>query len=245
MISVPTMAQGNRTATRRLLVAAASDLRFALDSLIVVFNKEHEGRIDVTYGSSGKLTEQILNGAPFDIFFSADLSYPEILREKNKTASEIFPYAKGHLVLWSKRMDPSVDGIKMLTNPSVRKIAIANPQHAPYGKRAVECLEFYKLTESTRGKIVLGDNVSQTAQFVSTGAADVGIIALSLALSPNMKREKGKYFVIPQESYSPLVQGMVITSKGKGNSLAGEFFNYIKTDSAAVVLEHFGFLRNF
>jgi molybdate transport system substrate-binding protein len=225
----------------RLLIAAASDLKFTLDSVIYVFSKTNIGKIDVTYGSSGKLTEQIINGAPFDIFFSADILYPERLLKEKKTSSQIYHYATGRLVIWSKKIDPTKNGMKSLLDPAIKKIAIANPLHAPYGKRAVECINHSELSELVKSKLVYGENISQTAHFASTGAADAAIIALSLALSPNMKRENGKYFIIPQETHQPLVQGVVITSQGKKNNLARAFFDFLKTMEASAILMHYGF----
>lgn len=228
-------------AQSKLLIAAASDLKFTLDSVIHVFSKTNNGKIDVTYGSSGKLTEQIINGAPFDMFFSADILYPERLKQQKKTSSEIYHYATGRLVIWSKKIDPSKNGMQSLADPVIKKIAIANPLHAPYGKRAVESLKFYKLFESLSTKLVYGENISQTAQFASTGAADIGIVALSLALSPNMKNEGGKYFMIPEESHQPLIQGAAITIHGKDNSLATTFFEFIKSKEAIEIFSHYGF----
>lgn len=225
----------------KLLIAAASDLKFTLDSVIHVFSRTNNGKIDVTYGSSGKLTEQIINGAPFDIFFSADILYPERLKQQKKTSSEIYHYATGRLVIWSKKINPQKNGMESLMDPAVKKIGIANPLHAPYGKRAVESLKSYKLFESIKSKLVYGENISQTAQFASTGAADIGVIALSLALSPNMKRENGKYFLIPDESHEPLIQGVVITTHGNGNQLASTFFEFLKTKEAVAILTHYGF----
>jgi molybdate transport system substrate-binding protein len=235
---------GTSAAQDKILVAAASDLKFALDSLVAQFHKlDKKSTVDVVYGASGKLSEQIIHGAPFDLFLSADISYPRNLKEQGKTSSEVYPYAKGHIVIWSKKIDPSQSQMRSLTNPSIRKIAIANPQHAPYGKRAVESLEHYKLFEAVRDKLVYGENISQTAQFISTGAADIGIIALSLALSPNMKVEHARYYLIPEESHRPLIQGAVITAHGKGSKLAAVFFDYKKTDAAMAVFEHFGLSR--
>jgi molybdate transport system substrate-binding protein len=226
-------------AQEKILVAAASDLKFALDSVIVEFNSTHKGKVEVTYGSSGKLSEQIANGAPFDVFFSADISYPEKLNERGKTASAVYKYGKGRIVIWSKKIDPAKTEMNSLFDASIKKIAVANPLHAPYGKRAMESIEYYKL--SIKDKLVYGENISQTAQFVSTGAADIGIIALSLALSPNMTKEKGKYFLIPELSHQPLIQGAVITVNARNKKLAIEFFEYIKTDSAKSILKFFGF----
>lgn len=242
-IALSACAWVHASAQDRILIAAASDLKFALDSLVSKFKERNSGKVEVTYGSSGKLTEQTLSGAPFDIFFAADISFPKKLKDAGKVSSDIYEYARGHLVVWSKKIDPSIAQMRSLRGSSVRKIAIANPQHAPYGKRAVESLNHYGLYESIQGKLVYGENISQAAQFVSAGAADIGIIALSLALSPNMKRENGKYFLIPEESHQPLIQGVVITDRAKDNELASAFFLYVKSDAAIEILNYFGFSR--
>ena len=172
--------------SNKILIAAASDMKFALDSIVTVFKKTHAGNVDITYGSSGKLFEQISNGAPFDIFFSADINYPKQLHKKDLTTSEVYAYGVGRIVLWSKKVDPNTEGMKSLLSPTIKKVAIANPAHAPYGKRAAEALNDYNVSESVKGKLVFGENISQTAQFITTGAADIGIVALSLAVSPTM-----------------------------------------------------------
>lgn len=224
----------------KILVAAASDLRFAMDSVISAFTQVNPGEVEITYGSSGKLCEQIINGAPFDIFFSADISYPEKLKQAHQTASDIYEYGKGRIVIWSKRIDAEHKAEKALLEPGIQKIAIANPAHAPYGKRAMESLEYFKLLGKIKPKLVYGENISQTAHFVSTGAADIGIIALSLALSPPMKEEKGNYYLIPESSHQPLIQGAVITEHGKENKLAASFFSFIKSATAIAILKHYG-----
>jgi molybdate transport system substrate-binding protein len=224
-------------------IAAASDLKFALDSVIASFQKHHDVKVDVTYGSSGKLSEQIAHGAPFDIFFSADIAYPEGLKTQKKTSSEVYPYAKGRIVLWSKKHDVSKQGMKIFNDPAISKIAIANPKHAPYGKRALEALEFYKIARQIENKFVYGENISQAAQFVSSGAADIGIIALSLALSPNMKSHGGNFYLIPEDSHQPLIQGAVVTTHGKENKTAISFFNFIQTREAIAILSKYGFTK--
>jgi len=235
--------QGHAQAQHKILVAAASDLKFALDSVAAVFKQQHPGTVDITYGSSGKLSEQISNSAPFDVFFSADVTYPQQLKGKKLTASDIYIYGKGRIVLWSKKVDPNKDGVNTLLSSSILKIAIANPQHAPYGKRAEEALAYYKLTDRVKPKLVYGENISQTAQFVTTGAADAGIVALSLALSPNMLKEQGKYFLIPEASHQPLEQGAVIVKHGQGNDYAKIFLEFVKSNAANNILHHFGFTR--
>lgn len=228
---------------RKILIAAASDLKFALDSVIVAFNRTNKGAVDVSYGSSGKLYEQIANGAPFHIFFSADIGYPRQLKEKGFASSEIYPYGIGRLVLWSKKLDPAVEGLNALLSPSIRHVAIANPAHAPYGKRAQEAMTHYKVLDAVKSKLVFGENISQTAQFVTSGAADIGIVALSLALSPNMQKEGGKYYLIPETSHQPLEQGVVITRNGDGNTLAKAFMEFVKSETAQSILNHFGFVK--
>ena len=227
-----------------ILIAAASDLKFALDSMSTAFSRNNPGSIRITYGSSGKLFEQISNGAPFDIFFSADITYPAQLKEKGLGDSEVYAYGVGRIVLWSKRIDPRDEKMEALLLPSIKKIAIANPEHAPYGKRARESLTYYDLFKKVEGKLVFGENISQTAQFVTTGAADMGIIALSLALSPAMKKQHGYYYLIPESSHEPLVQGCIITRHGTQNEIAQSFFSFVKSKTATDILLHFGFTRS-
>jgi molybdate transport system substrate-binding protein len=221
-------------------VAAASDLKFALDSIIGNFEKSHRSiSVIPSYGSSGKLAEQIMNGAPFQIFFSADISYPEKVRAKGLASSSAFTYGYGKIVLWSR--DSSVkSGIEYLRNKALKNIAIANPLHAPYGKRAEEALKYYKLYDLSKQKIVMGENVSQAAQFVYGGAAEVGIIALSLAVSPSMKAVKGYYYVIPQESYTPLQQAYILLGSETTKEV-NLFHQFMQSQQAKSILLHFGF----
>lgn len=226
----------------KVLIAAASDLKYALDSIVMAFRKSHpQSNIEVTYGSSGKLFEQIQHSAPFDLFFSADIEYPRQLKAKNMISSDVIPYGIGRIVIWSKKIDPTVNKMNSLLDKSINKIAIANPLHAPYGKRAEESLKYYKLLTTITPKLVYGENISQTAQFVTTGAADAGIVALSLALSPAMKSEGGKYYLIPESSHQPLEQGFVILNHGSKNPDAGSFRDFMLTVKAKGILSYFGF----
>jgi molybdate transport system substrate-binding protein len=221
-------------------VAAAADLRYAMDEIIKTYKSEKLGiTIDVIYGSSGNLYQQISNNAPFDIFFSADNSYPLKLYEQNLTIEKPVIYAIGHLVLWSKTMDVS-KGIGLLKYPEVKKIAIANPDFAPYGKRAVECLKYYKIYDQVKDKIVKGDNVSQAAQFVLSGNADAGLIALSLALSPGMSG-KGNYFNLYSKSYSRAEQSYVVLKTGKIKEQIPLFVKFLKTKKVKEIFGKFGF----
>lgn len=227
-----------------VLIAAASDLKFAMDSVVAVFKGSHPNlRIDVTYGSSGKLYEQISHSAPFDLFFSADIEYPLNLKKKGMAISEVFTYGFGRLVIWSHLMDPNQDGINSLLNKSIRKIAIANPTHAPYGRRAQEALQYYHVYEKVKSKLVYGENISQAAQFVTAGAADAGILALSLALSPTMKKKKGNYYVIPENAHKPLDQGFVVLRNAQHNQHAMDFKEFMLTPEAREILHYYGFAK--
>lgn len=227
-----------------ILIAAASDLKFALDSAVAVFKKANPGaRIEVTYGSSGKLFEQISHTAPFDLFFSADIEYPLSLKKKGFARSEVHTYGTGRIVIWSKIIDPNKEQINSLLDKMIKKIAIANPQHAPYGRRAEEALKHYNVYEKMKSKLVYGENISQTAQFVTTGAADAGIVALSLALSPAMKKLGGRYYIIPENAHKPLEQGFVILKKAEQNSLAIAFKDFMLGTEAAEILAYFGFTK--
>ncbi len=196
-------------------------------------------RIDVIYGSSGNFYQQIVNQGPFDIFFSADISYPEKLDSLNLTESQPKLYAIGHLVMWSSSPDIS-QGIEWLTSSEVKKIAIANPAVAPYGKRAVECLKYYGIYGDVQEKIVRGENVSQAAQFVLSGNAEVGLIALSLALSPEM-RDRGKYFLMDEKSYSRLEQAYVIIKHSETIKEVIKFTQFLETDQARKIFGKYGF----
>jgi len=225
-----------------VLVAAAADLKFAMDSLIKVFSSTRGNPgVKTVFGSSGNFFEQISNGAPFDLFFSADLDYPRKLQDQKLTLGPVTAYGTGHLVLWSKKIDPSGAGINTLLDPTLTKIAIANPAHAPYGRRAEESLRYYKLYDKIKDRLVIGENISQTAEFVRSGAADIGILALSLALSPALQQQGGKYWLIPEESHQPLQQGYVLLQHARNNTGAEKFAAFMATPTAIAILKKFGF----
>ena len=225
-----------------VLIAAAADLKFAMDSAIAVFTRSNPTiKIKVVYGSSGNFFQQISNGAPFDLFFSADIDYPRQLQQKQLTLSDPKLYGIGQLVLWSKDLDPAEKGMNTLLNNSIKKIAIANPQHAPYGKRAEESLRYYQLYDKIKDKLVLGENIAQTAQYAQSGAADVGLIALSLALSPAMQQTGGKFWLIPAAAHQPLQQGYALLPHARNNAGAEQFAAFFTSPAAASVLKNFGF----
>jgi len=242
-------AQLGTSATLRaaeITVAAAADLKFALDEIVADLQKTHTNdTIKVTYGSSGNLASQIENGAPFDVFFSADVQFPKRLIEKKLAGEDsLFRYAIGHVVLWVRNespLDVQKRGIESLLDPSVRKIAIASPEHAPYGRAAVAALKSLGVYDKIADKLVFGENVSQTAQFVQSGAADAGLIALSLARSPKMK-DAGRYWEVPADVYPKLEQAGVILSRTKSPELARELRDAVTGAHGKEVLRRYGFV---
>ena len=226
----------------KVTVAAAADLKFALDEIVATFKRSNPAdEVQVIYGSSGKFHTQIQQGAPYDLYFSADIAYPRALAKAGFAASEVRPYALGRIVLWSAGLDASQMTLASLADPRVARIAIANPKHAPYGKRAEEALRAAGLWEKVEPKLVYGENIAHTAQFVQTGNAQVGIIALALALSPELAR-RGGYWLIPEQLHEPLEQGFIITRRAAGNAAARRFADYMDSQAARRVMTRYGFV---
>jgi molybdate transport system substrate-binding protein len=226
----------------KITIAAAADLKFAMDEIVSTYKKAHSAdEIDVVYGSSGKFQTQIQQGAPYDLYFSADINFPRELAKNGFAATGVKPYAVGRIVLWSASMDASKMTLESLTDPKITRIAIANPQHAPYGKRAEEALRASGLWEKVEPKLVYGENIAQTTQFVQTGNAQVGVIALSLAVNPELA-SKGGYWLIPDNLHTPLEQGYIITKQAAGNALAKRFAEYMGSKPARAVMTKYGFV---
>jgi len=228
---------------QELSVAAASDLASVFPEVASRFEKETGKKVRMNFGASGQFLLQIENGAPFDLFFSADVQY--VLRLEFEGLIEpgsIYRYAVGKLVLFvpnGSAVDPA-QGLRALLAPTVRKIAIANPQHAPYGRAAVEALKTEGLYDALQSKLVLGENISQAAQFVQSGNADAGIIALSLALSPKMSSE-GRFAELPSGDYAPLVQAAGILKSSQQKQTAAAFLDFLRRPAIAVLLARYGF----
>ena len=226
----------------KITIAAAADLKFAMDEIVVAFKKSNASdEVDVIYGSSGKFHTQIQQAAPYDLFFSADIGFPRELAKAGLAGSEVRPYAVGRIVLWSASMDATKMTLASLADPKIARIAIANPKHAPYGKRAEEALRASGLWEKLEPKLVYGENIAHTAQFVRTGNAQVGIIALALAINPELAG-KGGYWLIPDKLHEPLEQGFVITKKAEGSALARRFADYMGSAPARAVMTRYGFV---
>ena len=230
--------------TQELHIAAASDLQSALPAVAQAFEGECRCKLIISYGSSGNFYQQLQNHAPFDVFLSADVQYPQKLHEAGLTTNGPVQYAAGKLVLWT-RNDTHLDltkGLRVLTVDQVKKIAIANPAHAPYGRAAEAALKSEGIYDRVAGKLVLGENISQAALFAQSGNADAGILALSLALNPTMKTA-GHYVEVPASEYPAIRQAAVVLSYSKQIDLATKFVAYLKTEHAATIFAQFGFAR--
>ncbi len=224
-------------------VAAAADLTFAFKDVAARFEQQTGDSVELTYGSSGNFFAQIQNGAPFDLFFSADVGYPQKLEAAGLIEpGTIYDYASGKLVMWvpnASKLDLS-RGLAVLIDPGIRKIAIANPLHAPYGGAAVAAMRHDAIYDKVKRKLVLGENISQTAQFVQSGNADVGLIALSLAVAPAMK-DSGRYVEIPAADYPPLIQAGAILKSSHNQELAAQFLKFLKQPATVALMEQYGF----
>jgi molybdate transport system substrate-binding protein len=224
-------------------VAAASDLTDVMNEIARSFEKETGCTVRLSTGSSGNFLSQIENGAPFDVFFSADIDYPKKLESEGLAApASTYLYAIGKIVLWT-RNDSHLDiskGLAALRDPAVQKISIANPQHAPYGRAAEEALRKSGIYDAVKDRLVLGENISQAAQFVESGNADAGILALSLAVSTALKQE-GHFAAIPEDLYKPIEQGAIVTRAAPNPRGARIFLDYIKIPAITTLLERYGF----
>jgi molybdate transport system substrate-binding protein len=232
------------SADREINVAAAADLSAALQEVAANYEKRTGVAVKLSFGASGALTQQIQNGAPFDVFFSADMDYPrQLIAGGQADGATLYRYAVGQLVLWVPKdspLDVEHKGMDVLLDPSVKKISIANPQHAPYGRAAAAALRHYGLDERVGDRLVLGENVSQAAQFVESGNAQAGFVALAHALAPAMQG-KGRYWIVPAEAYPPLDQGVVLISHSPHREDAAAFLGFVKMEEVAGLLRRYGF----
>jgi molybdate transport system substrate-binding protein len=236
------------TATARaetVTVAAAADLTYCIEDLNRAYQQSHPGtELKLSSGSSGNFSSQIQNGAPFDVFLSADIQYPKNLASGGFVdPSTLTVYAVGRIVLWTAKPETvSLDrGLEILRDRSVvKKIAIANPEHAPYGRAAKSILENSGIWSEVQDRIVQGENIAHTAQFVQTGNADAGFVALSLLLSPNL-RHIGRYIEIDPKLYPKLEQAMVLTKAGSSRPVVRGYFQFLQSPSARKIFDQYGF----
>jgi molybdate transport system substrate-binding protein len=226
-----------------LSTAAASDLQAVFPELVAGFERASGGKVTVSFGSSGNFYAQLQNGAPFDLFFSADDAYPKQLAAAGLAdPNTLYTYGLGRLVLWTRK-NSGIDlskGVAALGDARIKHIAVANPEHAPYGRAAVAALKSANMYDQVRARFVLGENISQTAQLAESGNAEVGIIALALALGPVLRAE-GRYVEIPPASYPPIEQAAVVMKSSRNSAKARQFLDYLKRPDVRELLQRFGF----
>jgi molybdate transport system substrate-binding protein len=226
-----------------LHVAAAADLQFVMPDLADKFEKRTGTKVNITYGSSGNFYSQLQNGAPFDLFFSADIDYPRKLEAAGLAEpGTLYEYAAGRIAIWMPAnigVDVARQGWNALLDSAVQKIAIANPEHAPYGRAAVAALKKAGIYEQVKVKLVYGENISQAAQFVQSGNAQAGIVAMSLAVSPGMK--DGKRWEIPSEMHPPIDQAAIVLKSAANKPGARAFLEFIKSEPGRATFSNYGF----
>jgi molybdate transport system substrate-binding protein len=223
----------------KLRIATAANMQFAMTALTDAFSKEHNIACDVIISSSGKLTAQIMEGAPYDVFVSADLKYPEVLYKEGRATSAPKVYAYGQLVLWSVSREVSLED---LNNPEIKQIALANPKLAPYGEAAMEVITKHGIYEAVKDKLVFGESIAQVNQFIHTKAAEVGFTSLSVIHTFD-KEKKGYWLVLNKNSYSPIAQGIVLLeNKNRMNAEAQAFYDFMFSEKGKAILVGNGFL---
>lgn len=224
---------------QKLRVAVAANAQFVMETLQTAFQKQTGQQLEIIVGSSGKLTTQIQQGAPYDVFLSADMSYPTALYEQKLTLAAPAVYAYGSLVLWTMTDRPLSANLSVLLDPNVRHVAIANPKVAPYGEAAMTLLNNRKLTSRVQPKIVYGESISQVNQYLLTGAAEICFTAKSVVLDPAMKG-KGRWIELPT-GYEPIAQGVVVLQRTTQPKLAQQFIAFLRSPAARRILQQFGY----
>ncbi|MFZ6750006.1 molybdate ABC transporter substrate-binding protein [Undibacterium sp. Ren11W] len=232
----------NYAAADTLSVAVAANVQYVFDEIKLEFKKESGHELLATYNSSGKFVTQILNGAPFDVFLSADMEYPDYLNKQSYTTVPPKAYAYGSLVLWSMKKQDLSQWQSIISGNTVSKIALANPKTAPYGREAMRSLAYFKLDVSLKPRLVFGDSISQTNQYIHSGVADIGFTAKSVVLAKEMK-DQGSWIEVPQESYQAIAQGAVILKHGKESNpvLAQQFYDFLYSAKARAIFQKNGY----
>jgi molybdate transport system substrate-binding protein len=212
----------------QLKIAAAADLQPVLPVVIDQFEKQSHQKVDASYASSATLAAQILNGGPFGLFLSADLSFPQKVVDAGLADSAApIPYARGTLVLWARNDSPMHPlSVESLRSPSLHTVAVANAEHAPYGRAAKAAIDKLGLTDALKSKLVVAENIAQTAQYADSGNAEAGLISLTSALTPRLRAD-GKYVVMPEDSYPPLLQGAVVIKQNPEAAEAHRFLEFL------------------
>jgi molybdate transport system substrate-binding protein len=226
-----------------LTVAVAANVQYAFDALRAEFKKETGHDIKPTYNSSGKFTAQIMHGAPFDVFLSADMEFPEKLYKEGFTTGAPKPYAYGSLVLWTMKNIDLSNWQSTLSGSAVDTIAIANPVTAPYGRETMKALAYYKLDRTLKSKLVFGESIAQTNQYIYSKVADAGFTAKSVVVAQQMKGQ-GKWIDVPKEAYQPIAQGAVILKQGQTSNpkAAQSFYSFLYGAKARAIFDRYGYI---
>lgn len=241
IISIAILLSTITLSAQKVNVAAAANLRYVLEEIKTAYIKQNpKAKVNLTFGASGMLVQQIQNGASFDFFMAADNEFPVKLKDKGLTTGTMSTYAFGKLAIYSTTLNVEKLGLEALKSPAIKKLAIANPETAPYGERAIELLRSQKLYDGLKSKIVWGENISQTAQFAFTGNAEIGFIALSLALAPDMD-SKGSYYIVPQSLYKPIEQACILIKTPVLNTEAVKFRKFVISPSTKGIWEKWGY----
>lgn len=237
------VASFSATASQPLIVAVAANVKFVFDELKVEFKKSTG--IDATgvFASSGKINAQIKSGAPYDVFMSADMEFPQALHKEGFAVTPPRVYARGVLVLWTLQPLDMQEGLRVLANPEVKKVAMANPRLAPYGREAMRALDHFKLRAAVEPKLVYGESIAQVNQYIDTKSVEIGFTAKSVVLAPQMQG-RGKWIEVPRESYQPIEQGVVMLKHGADTNAAAakQFMEFMASAKARAILQKFGYI---
>jgi molybdate transport system substrate-binding protein len=224
-----------------LTVAVAANVKYAFDELAMEFTKQTGVKVRNVVASSGKLTAQIKSGAPYDVFLSADMDYPAILYKDGQATTSPKVYANGILVLWTAK-DVDLKDVTSLLNTSIKKVAIANPKLAPYGREAINAMDFYNVRTTVEPKLVFGESISQVNQYIDSKSVDVGFTAKAVVLSAGLQG-RGKWVEVPHESYQPIAQGIVMLKYGSENNgdAARKFYDFVFSSNAQAIFTKYGY----
>lgn len=233
----------NATAAQPLTVAVAANVKFVFDELKAEFKKSSGIELNGVFASSGKIYAQIKSGAPYDVFLSADMEFPEALHKDGFAVAAPKVYARGVLVLWTLQPLDLSQGLRVMTDPAVKKVAMANPKLAPYGREALRALDYFKLRSVVEPKLIYGESIAQVNQYIDTRSVEIGFTAKSVVLAPQMQG-RGKWIEVPRESYQTIAQGVVLLKHGADTNAAAakQFMAFMASAKARAILEKFGYI---
>lgn len=233
----------NLAHAQALTVAVAANVKFVFDELKAEFKKSTGIEVNGVFASSGKINAQIKSGAPYDVFMSADMAFPEALYKEGFALTAPRVYARGVLVLWTLQPLDMTEGLSVLLNPAVKKVAMANPKLAPYGAEAMRALDYFKLRAAVEPKLIYGESIAQVNQYIDTKSVEIGFTAKSVVLAPQMQG-RGKWIEVPRESYQPIEQGVVLLKHGADTNAASakQFLEFMASAKARSILDKFGYI---